>query len=1182
MRPQSALSVLLSFIACIRGQDPSASNSISTALTGAPIPSQSEAVQIPNCIQPRSATDPAATEISATLKPAVSNACDVSQQKQARSDDGSQTILSFQTGQMFFNITNPVGVVNVPVVPPSSCHDHFNAIISACIDPNGNSWGGWKISYGTNWSISNIAFPANGLLGAAIRPTGSSGLETSTRDGVGSSAITSGDPSSTTIITDGTATGAPSGSILTGVGSPLITDTGIPPPTADTGTLLEPSGSGSSPVTTNTAPLPVDTGTLFESSGSGISLVNTNTAPLPADTGTLLESSGSGIPPISTNTGAPPPSTSSGISFSSKTVFASTTVPPSPGSSVTQIGPTSTTNSDTPITSASGSPSIITSELTRSVLNAFSGTNAVTSFPVSGGGILQYTRSTFRDLATITKQTTITTDVIETRIDGGIFTYHGPIVVGPGGTFWGPPGINIPLPPGGSAPCIWPFCTGGGNGGGSGGEPGSEPNDPHDSNEPSETDKPTSTRESSRSQSSSSSSSRCSSQTVTDFFVSCSTSAATVSCSTYSTSIIQGCTVTATTETTAAACSKGGGGYLDDPIPSGWADNGPDYPTPVWSEFMAMQTVQSDYYQYKGPIVSGDPVPSTGSSAIPRSSTTAKGVSSTTTADASSTGSSTEPEPTQSSPICIPFQDPHMGISACNCESGTITTRLPMRTGSSDFCGYTILPSPSPTPKPSTTSAPEWPFTFTDINEGHIIACKSSMIGNAGGIGYTACEGDRTTVGTDTEIAAHHSSFVASVSSAEAASSAAASPTADCTIYDSGLAYSFLIEHINGWAGEDGGKLKHEEKGCGALTGWKWDGDSAEFHLPFFIKEGCVERAIKTAGGPHLSCRGGGIGKRDGLAGSLKPRRYKKRQDLASADNVEATRQRADKRLHQYEKEMIENNYRRKDGGNRKTEAVAQTYAQKNQDPRDITLPEQSIQQRGNVPSTIVNFFWPPPPAPPPGPGDLPVEWWEKATIPGVDQCNDNIRRKNQVGKRKSVFYTGLGEHGYESLKIWLQRNQCIQGPFVHWNNIVVQMWMYEISGWIGRPYVKMKVEDAVPMRVNDMFLNHLSQAFGEMSGQDDAYLFMLVGGGNWNEDSAWGAFEYPALTRNQNIQRIWRIDLDLSDPANPTNPDPPKIIWDRSRGDGESPNPPKGIRERSNPEMSPLTYVSPIRWSTK
>jgi hypothetical protein len=84
-------------------------------------------------------------------------------------------------------------------------------------------------------------------------------------------------------------------------------------------------------------------------------------------------------------------------------------------------------------------------------------------------------------------------------------------------------------------------------------------------------------------------------------------------------------------------------------------------------------------------------------------------------------------------------------------------------------------------------------------------------------------------------------------------------PTADCHFWDEPFHWYFEINNIQGWA-EDGGKsLEKEERGCGAIARWDWkDGhtSSVAFTLPLFMKEGCVERAIVSAGGPELQCDG--------------------------------------------------------------------------------------------------------------------------------------------------------------------------------------------------------------------------------------------------------------------------------------------------------------------------------------
>lgn len=61
---------------------------------------------------------------------------------------------------------------------------------------------------------------------------------------------------------------------------------------------------------------------------------------------------------------------------------------------------------------------------------------------------------------------------------------------------------------------------------------------------------------------------------------------------------------------------------------------------------------------------------------------------------------------------------------------------------------------------------------------------------------------------------------------------------------------------------------------------------------------------------------------------------------------------------------------------------------------------------------------------------------------PGVHKCSHDIRRKDQVGNRKFIFYTGLGGHGYESMKLWLKRNANIYDPFVHRKNIIYWVWI--------------------------------------------------------------------------------------------------------------------------------------------
>lgn len=84
-------------------------------------------------------------------------------------------------------------------------------------------------------------------------------------------------------------------------------------------------------------------------------------------------------------------------------------------------------------------------------------------------------------------------------------------------------------------------------------------------------------------------------------------------------------------------------------------------------------------------------------------------------------------------------------------------------------------------------------------------------------------------------------------------------PSALCGMWDAYIMWQFQIVAV-GWA-EDGGKKLHKEmSGCGSIATWDWqeahDGQAprVDFTLPFLMKDGCVERAIVSAGGPRIEC----------------------------------------------------------------------------------------------------------------------------------------------------------------------------------------------------------------------------------------------------------------------------------------------------------------------------------------
>ncbi|TEY86654.1 hypothetical protein BOTCAL_0004g00080 [Botryotinia calthae] len=94
-------------------------------------------------------------------------------------------------------------------------------------------------------------------------------------------------------------------------------------------------------------------------------------------------------------------------------------------------------------------------------------------------------------------------------------------------------------------------------------------------------------------------------------------------------------------------------------------------------------------------------------------------------------------------------------------------------------------------------------------------------------------------------------------------------PTVVCDYYDEGWGWTFKLTDIEYWSTDGGAALKKQEDGCGDVTGWSYtDATSSEtayasWNIDFFIKDGCVERAIVSAGGPKISCTGHSLSVRD-------------------------------------------------------------------------------------------------------------------------------------------------------------------------------------------------------------------------------------------------------------------------------------------------------------------------------
>lgn len=551
------------------------------------------------------------------------------------------------------------------------------------------------------------------------------------------------------------------------------------------------------------------------------------------------------------------------------------------------------------------------------------------------------------------------------------------------------------------------------------------------------------------------------------------------------------------------------------------------------------------------------PAPSSG----PTNTANSTSVASTT----NESGTSSAPTSTSVLSLCQAFQDPDNGDEGhCQCSSGSLTTTLPFSTSSgtagSGPCHYTSLPSPRVSSAPTTTSDNPLPFTTTDPSS-NVIACASSSLLAVATFKFTYCDGSSTTISTGTPTSSSKPSSTLSPNS---------SPTADCALWDAGFYWNFEVYNIQGWATDEGGSLHKEEKGCGALTGWSWSdedsGGQARFNLPFFIKGGCVERAIASAGGPKLSCKHEGVAER-----SVDVPTLESRADVASPGGTPPDLSNA----------TVAAAYN-PPGTN--FDDVSHSYSSAVWDNARRSLTESSIllERKELLSKRGCGFSKPKDPGSPAGPTQL----FCNPIIPGVDECNDQIRAHGNVGRKVSIFYTGWGATGAANVggaqaRKWVRQNLC-DVETVSWVGICDGDWKIGVQDGIKNAFVRPGMSSDELDALNekyDPFLKNLAQSFAETS-KGDAYVFIPQGrlaNNQWDMSSAWGGWEYPALTKNKEVKRILRVDLDVSDADHPRGT--PQMIFDRDQGDSEANYEPKGARGPSLPVGLPADQV-PDNWN--
>ena len=198
-----------------------------------------------------------------------------------------------------------------------------------------------------------------------------------------------------------------------------------------------------------------------------------------------------------------------------------------------------------------------------------------------------------------------------------------------------------------------------------------------------------------------------------------------------------------------------------------------------------------------GSVSSKRPAPSTGPASISATSSAVKPHKSASFAGLTTSSSSSvaSPAPTKvarsssvaanANPLCIANGEKY----ECVCSTGTIIVTISSYFNpSSNVCGYTTIPNtPVVTKHTSSTPKPTGAiYSYTDPNNGVVVACDSTYTSEVAGYVITECTGSSSTISTVASIvsfdsvylAGESSSSVASAASAASVSSAAATPTA--------------------------------------------------------------------------------------------------------------------------------------------------------------------------------------------------------------------------------------------------------------------------------------------------------------------------------------------------------------------------------------------------------------------
>lgn len=144
------------------------------------------------------------------------------------------------------------------------------------------------------------------------------------------------------------------------------------------------------------------------------------------------------------------------------------------------------------------------------------------------------------------------------------------------------------------------------------------------------------------------------------------------------------------------------------------------------------------------------------------------------------------------------------------------------------------------------------------------------------------------------------------------------------------------------------------------------------------------------------------------------------------------------------------------------------------------------------------------------------------STVPTVDDCVKQVKAHKAVAKLDSLFYSGMGGgSAIQTAMAWHKANaeKANGRGAVAFNGIVNDKW-YTAQA------VELQKQSGGGAKV-DQFQKRLSQAFAQVANKK-VYFFTAAGndGTNMPATTAWGGWEYPALTRNPAVTEIIQVSM--------------------------------------------------------